>query len=537
MALALATLSSSAFASDPSAEELKSRGNQAMMELNYAEALSAYRGALDKNPSDVALHYNIGRAHQARGDYPAALDALLEFEQKAPAETKAKVPSLGQLIADVKSRVGELSVHCSADVTSGTIVVDTTRVEGCTVAPKKVRISLSSKSAAVEVRLESSAFVAPNVKVNVEGGGPPADVALTVSPRSTAGILRVQATPAIAVISVDGSPKGNSPVGALASAGLPRGRRACRRPRERSRAVRHGGGREEGAEPHAREDTSHHETMVVLGWRGRRGRRDRDCGCHPHRPARTASRARGPSILESFAHLSPRSEPMKADGERGHRHRLEVGFRVRGLHKLGAKGWLRDRFAFRSPARSSPANIACCMSSVRGAWASCSLPSTCGSDSPSPSSCSTPNLLGVDEIVQRFDREARAAATLRSRHVVRVTDVEQTVEGVPYMVMELLEGSDLESERARRGCLPYAEVVDYVLQACAALAEAHDAGIVHRDLKPGNLFLAKEDGDRAIVKVLDFGISKFLKGEDAKLTSAGAIMGTAALHVARANPR
>ncbi len=138
-----------------------------------------------------------------------------------------------------------------------------------------------------------------------------------------------------------------------------------------------------------------------------------------------------------------------------------------------------------------------------------------------------PDLIGVDEIVQRFDREARAAATLRSRHVVKVTDVEQTIEGLPYMVMELLEGADLESERARRGRLPYAEVVDYVLQACAALAEAHDAGIVHRDLKPGNLFLAHEDGERPIVKVLDFGISKFLKGEDAKLTSAGAIMGTA----------
>lgn len=138
-----------------------------------------------------------------------------------------------------------------------------------------------------------------------------------------------------------------------------------------------------------------------------------------------------------------------------------------------------------------------------------------------------PNLLGVSEIVQRFDREARAAATLRSRHVVRVTDVEQTPEGVPYMVMEMLDGFDLESERERRGALPYAEAVDYVLQACSALAEAHDAGIVHRDLKPANLFLAKEDTDRAIVKILDFGISKFMNGEDAKLTSAGAIMGTA----------
>ncbi|MCW5836791.1 MAG: serine/threonine protein kinase, partial [Labilithrix sp.] len=138
-----------------------------------------------------------------------------------------------------------------------------------------------------------------------------------------------------------------------------------------------------------------------------------------------------------------------------------------------------------------------------------------------------PDMLGVAEIVERFDREARAAATLRSRHVVRVTDVEHTPEGVPYMVMELLEGADLESERERRGRLPYAEAVDYVLQACGALVEAHDAGIIHRDLKPGNLFLAKEDRDRVIVKVLDFGISKFLQGDDVKLTSAGAIMGTA----------
>jgi eukaryotic-like serine/threonine-protein kinase len=138
-----------------------------------------------------------------------------------------------------------------------------------------------------------------------------------------------------------------------------------------------------------------------------------------------------------------------------------------------------------------------------------------------------PTMLGVAEIVQRFDREARAAATLRSRHVVRVTDVEQTPEGVPYMVMELLEGGDLEAQREQRGRLPYPEAVDYVLQACGALVEAHDAGIVHRDLKPGNLFLAREDADRVVIKILDFGISKFMNDEDVKLTSAGAIMGTA----------
>ena len=111
---------------------------------------------------------------------------------------------------------------------------------------------------------------------------------------------------------------------------------------------------------------------------------------------------------------------------------------------------------------------------------------------------------------QRFRREARAAARIRGEHVCRVLDVGSLEQGVPYMVMEYLDGCDLAAELMRRGRLPVEEVVDYVLQACEALAEAHTAGIVHRDLKPGNLFLAgAADGTRRI-KVLDFGVSKFL---------------------------
>ena len=213
VAIGALTTSSVAIAQGPSADELKTRGNQAMMDLNYAEALSAYRAALVMNPTDVALHYNIGRAHQARGDYVAALDALLEFERAAPPETKAKVPSLGQLITDVKSHVGELSLKCSADVAKATVVIDaSTRVEGCGLAPKSVRVNVASKSASLEVRLESETFQAPSVKVNVQGGGPRVDVMLDVAAKTNAGILRVQASPAVAVISVDGVPKGNSPV-------------------------------------------------------------------------------------------------------------------------------------------------------------------------------------------------------------------------------------------------------------------------------------------------------------------------------------
>ena len=128
------------------------------------------------------------------------------------------------------------------------------------------------------------------------------------------------------------------------------------------------------------------------------------------------------------------------------------------------------------------------------------------------------------ELVERFEREARAVWKLRTPHVARVIDVDATLDGLPYIVMEYLEGRDLEAELAARGTIPAQEAVDYMLQACAAMNEAHAMGIVHRDLKPANLFLANEGNDR-IVKVLDFGISKVV-GAATRLTAAGAVMGT-----------
>jgi len=134
-----------------------------------------------------------------------------------------------------------------------------------------------------------------------------------------------------------------------------------------------------------------------------------------------------------------------------------------------------------------------------------------------------PDFARDKELVARFDREAHAVAKLSSPHVVRLFDVDRTESGLPFLVMEFLEGRDLEAELAERQRLPTGEAVDYVLQACAAMTEAHAAGIVHRDLKPANLFLANVNGER-IVKVLDFGISKVAGAT--KLTAAGAIMGT-----------
>ena len=137
-----------------------------------------------------------------------------------------------------------------------------------------------------------------------------------------------------------------------------------------------------------------------------------------------------------------------------------------------------------------------------------------------------PDMLAHQVIITRFEREARAAVQLRSRHVARVTDVDVNAEGVPYMVMEFLEGHDLQNELERRGRFPVEEAIEYVLQACAAMIEAHHVGIVHRDLKPSNLFLAN-DGGGQVVKLLDFGISKVQSEGDAKLTTAEAVMGTA----------
>ncbi len=133
------------------------------------------------------------------------------------------------------------------------------------------------------------------------------------------------------------------------------------------------------------------------------------------------------------------------------------------------------------------------------------------------------------DTAERFRREARSAAKIRSEHVARVIDVGIMEGGVPYMVMEYLEGHDISDEMQKYGMLPIDDSIDFVLQAIEALAEAHAAGIVHRDLKPANLFIAtRADGTR-IVKVLDFGISKSLLGgsvAEMSLTRTSTLIGS-----------
>ena len=132
-------------------------------------------------------------------------------------------------------------------------------------------------------------------------------------------------------------------------------------------------------------------------------------------------------------------------------------------------------------------------------------------------------LRGADgsELRNRFAAEARACMRLTSRYAVAFLD-EGAVDGIPFLVFERLFGCDLAAElAARRATLP--TIVDWALDACDALGEAHARGIVHRDVKPENLFVC-DDVERRYVKVLDFGISKLLS--DGGQTSRGSILGT-----------
>jgi len=106
--------------------------------------------------------------------------------------------------------------------------------------------------------------------------------------------------------------------------------------------------------------------------------------------------------------------------------------------------------------------------------------------------------------VERFLREAKAAVQLQSLHTAKVLDVGKLQNGEPFMVMEYLDGVDLDGEMKLRGPLPPHTAVEYILQASEALAEAHGLGMVHRDVKLKNLFLTKKVDDRPLVKVLDF---------------------------------
>jgi len=131
--------------------------------------------------------------------------------------------------------------------------------------------------------------------------------------------------------------------------------------------------------------------------------------------------------------------------------------------------------------------------------------------------------LSEPRAVQRFHREARAAAALRSEHVATVFDCGQLDDGTPYLVMERLFGEDLHSLLSRTGKLPVRRAVKLVHEACVGLSAVHAAGLIHRDLKPANLFVAKQSGGMEVCKILDFGVAKVLTGD---ATRQGIVVGT-----------
>jgi eukaryotic-like serine/threonine-protein kinase len=145
-----------------------------------------------------------------------------------------------------------------------------------------------------------------------------------------------------------------------------------------------------------------------------------------------------------------------------------------------------------------------------------------------------PDLLGAassgpaQEILRRFEREARATAALRSPHTIEVYDFGVTRDGTFYYVMEHLQGFSLETLVRRFGPLPPARVVSILRQACDSLAEAHHAGLIHRDIKPANVFLARRGLQVDFVKVLDFGLVTPPGPADPHLTGADVVIGTPA---------
>jgi len=133
-----------------------------------------------------------------------------------------------------------------------------------------------------------------------------------------------------------------------------------------------------------------------------------------------------------------------------------------------------------------------------------------------------------DDFQTRFRREARVSAKLKNEHITRVIDVGVWREHVPYMVMDYLAGTDLRDVIKSAGAMPIGTAIEYIVQVCDGIAEAHANGVVHRDLKPSNLFVTKRPDGSDLVKILDFGISKWSAGEAAvdELTQTGVVLGS-----------
>jgi serine/threonine protein kinase len=137
-----------------------------------------------------------------------------------------------------------------------------------------------------------------------------------------------------------------------------------------------------------------------------------------------------------------------------------------------------------------------------------------------------PHLLESKNAVRRFAMEGVSGCRVRHANAVAILDAGSTPEGVPYLVMELLEGRSLADELEERGALPLSRCAAIIVPVCDALAAAHEAGIVHRDVKPGNIMLSVGSKGEEVVKVLDFGIATLAESEPGQPRAAGEVTGT-----------
>jgi eukaryotic-like serine/threonine-protein kinase len=139
-----------------------------------------------------------------------------------------------------------------------------------------------------------------------------------------------------------------------------------------------------------------------------------------------------------------------------------------------------------------------------------------------------PRASDLAELRARLQREGRALASIRHPGVVEVLDGGITLDGVSFVVMEMLEGRTLEGLLAARTTLSVHNTAAVALQLCEGLAAVHRAGIVHRDVKPSNVIVLRDEGGHERVKLVDFGIAKMDRPGDDKLTGVGAVIGTPA---------
>lgn len=135
------------------------------------------------------------------------------------------------------------------------------------------------------------------------------------------------------------------------------------------------------------------------------------------------------------------------------------------------------------------------------------------------------HLVSSQPVLRRFQMEGLSAYRVRHKNAVAVLDTGATDEGIPYLVMELLEGVTLDAELGSLGVLPFARSASIIAQVCDVLMKAHASGIIHRDIKPANIHLSRLQGGE-LVKVLDFGLAKLLEGQGAYISSGENLVGT-----------